>query len=127
MEETKLISSEPSGLSFRHYKAGIQSSNIAEFDAIMRNIPHSFGFAPKLWKQMTDVEILKKAGVFNVAKMRMILLINADLNMNNKQLGRNMIQHAKHLKVLPRKQYGSRKHLRAIIAALNKHLTMDLR
>jgi hypothetical protein len=92
----------------------------------MQDIPYSFGFAPELWKQMTDVEILKKAGVFNGAKMRTILLMNPELNMNNKQLGRDMMRHAKHLKVLPRKQYGSRKHICAIIVALNKHLTMDL-
>jgi hypothetical protein len=89
----------------------------------MHDISYSSGFAPELCKQMTVLEILKKAGVFNVAKMPTILLMNAELNMKNKQLRRDMMRHAEHLKALPREQYGGRKNLGAIIAALNHRFT----
>ncbi len=37
---------------------------------------------------MTDVEILKKAGGYDIEKMRTIMLMNSEFNMNNKKLGR---------------------------------------
>jgi hypothetical protein len=57
-------------------------------DAMMRNIPYVKGFALKLWKNITNVEILKKeADVYDIDRMRTILLMNSELNMNNKKLG----------------------------------------
>ena len=52
--------------------------------------------------------------------------MNSEFNINNKKLGRNMMQHAEHHKLVAPKQYGGRKHHQSIIAALNKQLTMDL-
>ena len=75
---------------------------------------------------MTDVEILKKAGVYDVEKMHTILLMNAKFNMNNKKLGCDMMHHAKKHSALAREQYGSRRNHQCILAALNKRLTMDL-
>ena len=54
----------PSVFTFGHYKAGIQDKDIALFDAAMRSLPYEHGFAPDLWKEIVDVEILKKAGVY---------------------------------------------------------------
>jgi hypothetical protein len=74
---------------------------------------------------MTDVAILKKAGVYDVEKMRTILLMNAEFNMNNKKLGREFIVNAELHGEIAREQYGSRRHHQCILAALNKRLTMD--
>ena len=52
--------------------------------------------------------------------------MNSEFNINNKKLGREMMQHAENNNVLPPEQYGGRKQHRAVIAALNKRLTMDL-
>lgn len=49
----------------------------------------------------------------------------ADFNMNNKKLGRDVMAMAEACGVLPDDQYGSQKWYRAIMAALNKRLTMD--
>jgi hypothetical protein len=41
-----------------------------------------------------DFQILKKIGVFDVAKMQTIQLMDADFNTNNKHDGRMMMKHA---------------------------------
>ena len=92
----------------------------------MRNIPYAKGFAPTLWKNITDVEILKKAEVYDINLMRTIQLMNAELNINNKKLGRDLMMRGEKLKLIAREQYGSRKKHQSITAALNKRLTMDL-
>jgi hypothetical protein len=38
-----------------------------------------------------DVEILKKEGVHDIAKMRTITLMNAEFQMNNKKIGREVM------------------------------------
>jgi hypothetical protein len=75
---------------------------------------------------MTDVELLKKAKVYDVTKMQTILLMNAELNINNKKMAQEMMIQAEALKLVSREQYGSQKWQRAIVAALNNRLTMDL-
>lgn len=63
------ISAEPSNLSFSHYKAAINNEVIVETDAMFRSLPFQFGFSPKEWEIITDVQILKKAGIYHVEKM----------------------------------------------------------
>jgi hypothetical protein len=119
-------SAEPEGLSFSHYKAAAQHPEVNHFDSIMRDLPYRYGFSPTRWRNITDVEILKKAGVYDIDKMRTITLMDAAFNMNNKKLGRDVLAHAEKLGNLAREQYGSRKFHRSGIAATNKVLTMDL-
>jgi hypothetical protein len=125
-KQKEMTSSEPSGLTFSHYKAASEDRSLATFDTALRSIPYQYGFAPAQWKQMTDVELLKKANVYDVTKMRTILLMNSEFNINNKKLARDVMKQIEALNLVPREQYGSRKHLQAIYAALNKRLTMDL-
>jgi hypothetical protein len=56
---------------------------------------------------MTDMAILKKAGVYDAKKMRTILLMNAEFNMNNKKLGLEMMVNAELHGKIAREQYGS--------------------
>jgi hypothetical protein len=75
---------------------------------------------------MTDVAILKKDGVYDVERMRTILLMNAEFNiMNNKKLGRELMVNAELHGEIALEQYGSRRHHQCILAALNKRLTVD--
>jgi hypothetical protein len=99
--------SEPTGLHFGHYKAAIQDKELCAFDAAMRSIPYHFGFSLTPWQRITDFQILKKAGVWDVAKTRTIQLMPSDFNINNKKLGRDMMIRAEANKTLPCKQYGS--------------------
>ena len=125
-KKTKEKSAEPSGPSMVEVKVASQDPILAEIDTFMRNIPYTKGFAPRSWQLITDVEILKKAGVYDVEKMRTIQLMHAVFNMNNKKLGRDMMKSAESCNILAREQSGSRKNHQSITAALNKRLTMDL-
>ena len=78
------------------------------------------GFAPSLWCKATDVEILKKANVFIIQKMRTICLLNAEFNANNQWIGKMMMQMAEDQMLLAIEQYGSRKNHNSTTAALNK-------
>jgi hypothetical protein len=107
-------------------KAASQDKILAEIDTFMRNLPYVKGFAPMSWKLITDVEILKKTGVYDVEKMRTIQLMHSVFNMNIKKLGQDMMRSAEDCNILAREQFGSRKKHQSITAALNKRLTMDL-
>ena len=120
------IASDPSGLSFSHFKAGIEDNIIAQYDATIRSLPYQYGFVPDMWKTMTDVAILKKAGVYDIGKMRTIVLMNSEYNMNNKKLGKEVMSNAEKNKTVAPEQYGSRKNKKSIEALLNKRLTCDI-
>lgn len=87
MEKTKEhISSEPSGPHFGHFKAAVEDDYITEIDALIRTLPLKYGFTPKIWNMIVDVQILKKPGVFNIDKLRSIQLMHTEFNMNNKKM-----------------------------------------
>jgi hypothetical protein len=125
-KRTKEKSAETSGPSMAEVKAASQDVVLAAIDTHMRSLPYTKGFSPQSWQLITDVEILKKAGVYDVEKMRTIQLMHAVFNMNNKKLGRDMMRSAEASNILAREQFGSRKHHQSITAALNKRLTMDI-
>ena len=58
-----------SGISFSHYIAGTHNQSLTAFDATIRSLPYEFGFSPQPWQTISDVEILKKAGVYDIEKM----------------------------------------------------------
>jgi hypothetical protein len=101
-------------------KAASQDVILAAIDTHMRNLPYTKGFSPQSWQLITDAEILKKAGVYDVKKMRTIQLMHVVFNMNNKKLGCDMMRLAEACNILAREQFGSRKHHQSITAALNK-------
>ena len=122
----KLASAEPSGLTMDHYAVGGEDDLLNDIDTLLRQLPYQFGFSPEAWQTITDVEILKKAGIYDVELMRTIQLMHAEFNMNNKKLGWDMMSFAESCQALSAEQFGSRKHHQAILAALNKRLTNDL-
>jgi hypothetical protein len=109
-KQKERTAAEPSGLHFGHYKSAIQDKDLCAFDAAMRSIPYHFGFSPLPWQRITDFQILKKTGVWDVAKTRTIQLMSSDFNINNKKLGWDMMINAEAYKTIPREQYGSRHH-----------------
>ena len=118
--------SESTGLSFSHFKAGIDDEDLCQFDYQLREIPFRVGFSPASWKSITDFQIYKKPGVFDVEEMRTITLYSADFNMNNKWLGQQIMNQAEKHNLLAVEQYGSRKHHRSAHVALNQRLFTDL-
>jgi hypothetical protein len=122
-EKTASVSS---GLAFSDHKAASYDDEMSEIDRLMQEIPYTQGFSPALYQIITDYEILKKSGVYDVEKMRTIQLFIAQFNMNNKKSGRDVMTRAKELGAIPKEQAGSRKHHCSVLSALNKVLTMDL-
>jgi hypothetical protein len=61
----------------------------------------------------------------HVKEMCTILLMNAEFNMNNKKLGRDMKVNAELHGEIAREQYGSHRHHQCILPPLNKRLVMD--
>jgi ribonuclease HI len=118
--------SEPSRLGFHHFKAGAVDDKIAEWDAMARSLPRERQFSPEAWQVITDFQILKKIGVFDVAKMRTIQLMDADFNANNKHDGRMMMKHAEARQTLSPFNMGSRKYFTSSLEAAAKVWTCDL-
>jgi len=92
----------------------------------LHTVPFEMGFAPTPWEPMTDFELLKKLGVFDVELMRTIERMAAQYNMNNKRLGRITMRPAEKYNLLPKEQYGSRKRHRSITCLLNKVLICNI-
>jgi len=122
-EET---SSSAPGIHFGHYIAGTFNPEILIINATMANIPLHTGFAYERWKKGMNVMIEKTTGDFNVEKLRIILLFEADFNANNKWIGCTVMFQAERSHLLANKQYGSHKHKLAIHQCLNKNLFYNL-
>jgi hypothetical protein len=125
-KQKEQISAEPHGLTFSHYKVVSQDPVICDFDTLLPTLPYEHGFSPTLWQDIVDVEILKKAGVYDIKKMRTITLMNAEFQMNNKKMGRDVMYCAEEAEALAPEQNGSRRWHRVVYTTLNKRLTNDL-
>ncbi len=119
-------SSSASGIHFGHYIAGTFNPEILLINATLADIPLRTGFSYDRWKKGLNIMIEKAAGDFNVEKLRIILLFEADFNANNKWLGRAIMYQAEKKNQLAEEQYGSRKFKSAIAQCLNKNLLYDL-
>jgi hypothetical protein len=122
----RLASAEPSGLTMDHYAVGGVDESLNGIDTLLRQLPYRICFSPEAWQTITDVEILKKAGIFDVELMCTIQLMHAEFNMNIKKLGRDMMSFAESGRALTAEQFNRHKNHQAILAALNKRLTNDL-
>ena len=118
--------SERSELSFVHYIVGAFSPPIAEVDASLRSAAYELGFVPDAFSTMTDFQILKTEGVYDVEKMRTIKLMVALFNENNKKLGRDMMYHAEQAGMIATEQHGSRKHRSSNHLGAEVELTFDI-
>ena len=58
--------------------------------------------------------------------MRTVQLFSAAFNMNNKKIGKEVIQRAEELNLIPKNQSGSRKGRRSVLTALNDFLVIDI-
>ena len=88
--------------------AATYHEGLAQLDRLMRLIPYKVGFSPEYAKIIEDFQILKKSGVWDVEGMRIIQMMVAAFNMNNKRMGREGLQIAELYGLLPNEQAGSR-------------------
>ena len=91
-------SSSPSGLHVGHWKCASADENLNWLNTSMANIPFLSGYSPRRWQNGINVMLEKKKGNFRVDKLRTILLFEADFNLNNKYIGRNMMSTAEKAK-----------------------------
>jgi hypothetical protein len=113
----------PSGLTFGMFKANCQDPELAAMDAALRNIAYQTGHIYPRWLGGIDCQLLKRSKDKRVEKMRTILCLEADCNMNNKKFGRELMWTAEANGTLTRDNYGGRKGLRAVETSLNQYLT----
>ncbi len=95
-------------------------------NSTMADIPLRTGFSYDRWQKGLNIMIEKTIGDFNVEKLRIILLFEADFNANNKWIGRAIMFQAEDTRILAEEQFGSRKFKSAIHQCLNKQLFYDL-
>ncbi len=112
-------------LHFGHFKAACQRDINIMTHYIMAEIPFRTGYSPDRWRTTTNVMILKKAGLYDVQKLRTIVLYDAAFNHNNKFFGRSMMKHATDNGLISPEQY-SRPGRKAIDHALNRRLLFDI-
>jgi hypothetical protein len=122
-----------SGHGVHHYKACAKGSedglaNIqSAIHAAMTTVPLATGFCPERWKKAIDVMLEKIPGVVRSNKLRIIQLLEADLNQVLRiAFARNIAKLAKNTKgIISDNQYG-RAHATCMTPVLNKLLTVQL-
>ena len=114
-----------SGLHFGMFKAQAKDPETAAFNASIRSVAYQTGHVPPRWLTGVDFQLLKRSNDYRVEKLRNILLLEADQNMNYKQLGKDAIWHAQRTGVITEENYGQKGH-RALEVSTNQRLTADL-
>jgi hypothetical protein len=113
--------SDGSTLSFEHYKTACLDNDLNEVDALLRNLPLLFGFVPPSWLSITDVEILKKLGIYDIEQMRAVQLFAAEFNITNKMIGKRVLAHAEVCNEVVDEQHSSRKITKHVYWYLTKY------
>ena len=117
--------SEPHGLHNGHYTAASYSTLLNSCDAVCRNFPLQTGLVAKEHCYIMNFAIEKKPGVFLAKLMRTIQMMDAELQANNKLVGKEAMKSAEAHRLIPKGQCGSRKRHQAIDLALSKTLVWD--
>jgi len=91
----------------------------------MADIPLNTGYSLERWRKGLNIMLEKSPGNFNVEKLRIILLFEADFNANNKWLGWAVMINAETFNLLAPEQNGSCKQKSAVSQCLNKLLFYD--
>jgi hypothetical protein len=122
-----------SGRGVHHYKACAEGSYDGlveiqvEVHATMMKVPFDAGFCPERWKQAVDVMLEKLPGIPRSDKLRIIQLLEADLNQVLRiAFSRNITRLAKdHEGIILEHKYG-RAHKTGMTPVLNKLLTIKI-
>jgi hypothetical protein len=122
-----------SGRGYHHYKACAKGSSDglsnaqAEIHAALMSTPLLTGYCPERWKHVIDVMLEKIPGVVRSNKLRIIQLLEADLNQVLRiSFTRNITRLAKtHEGVISKHQYW-RSHKTCISPVLNKLIMIQL-
>ena len=115
--------SSPSQIHMGHYKAAALAPELLEIILLIINIPFKFGFVPKRWRNSVHLMLKKDPTHPHPSKMRIIQLLEADLNMYLKIIiGRRLSANAEKEKLLENDLHGGRKNHSAIDAVATQML-----
>jgi Reverse transcriptase (RNA-dependent DNA polymerase). len=114
------------GIQVAHIKSLTPNSIAADVVSKLALIPLLVGYSPKTWRNGIDSMIPKKVADLRPSKLRLILLLDARFNHNNKLIGKKMMEYGEQNGILAPEQFGSRKNLSAIDHATNKRLVLDI-
>jgi hypothetical protein len=123
-------SSSPSGRHVGHYLACIDLKDElsvlrAAVHAAMMSIPLAEGFCPERWRQAINIMVEKIPGVPRINKLRIIQLLEADLNqVLRSAFARNIIKLAQETPGIISKHQCGRSHQTCLTPVLNKLLTV---
>jgi hypothetical protein len=121
------------GRGVHHYKACAEGSDDGladiqvEVHAAMMTVPLDAGFCPERWKQAVDVVLEKVPGIPRSDKLRIIQLLEADLNQVLRiAFAINITRFAKdHEGIISEHQYGGA-HKTCMTPVLNKLLSIQI-
>jgi hypothetical protein len=120
-------SSSLSGRNYSIYKAMLPDNYFTGKVVELINKGVTYGFILKRWRKVLQVMLCKKPGNYNIDKLRVIQLIEADLNMYYRLVwGKRLVHHARKLGFIPPEQFGSVPGRQAASALLLKVLSFDL-
>ena len=107
------------------WKALAEQDDFAEFLCVMMSLPFMYGFANPRWSNEVDVMLEKKAGIQKIHLLRIIGLLEADLNTALKYFfAKKMMTNAETIGISD-EQWGSRKNRSSIDAAMLKLLMFE--
>eukprot|EP00957_Ditylum_brightwellii_P133603 10186508-Ditylum_brightwellii.AAC.1 len=73
-------SSSPSGRYYRHYQAALVSDTISQVHATMMSLPFLVGFTPHQWQTAIDVMLEKDIDSPKITRLRIIVIVEGDMN-----------------------------------------------
>jgi hypothetical protein len=114
-----------SDLHFGMYKAHLKRPLLTALDTSMRSLAYQTGFCYKRWKKGVDVQLLKRSQDYQAEKLRTIILMEADFNMNNKLLGSDIMKIGERHRLFNPDNYGGRQGHQAAEVSLNSKLVCD--
>ena len=119
--------SSPSGIHIGHYKMAAEIPMISKCLAKMISIPFQYCFAPKRWQRSIHFMLEKVQGTPRIDKLRIIQLIEADLNaMLKVKIGRQLMKMAEANGILGEEMHGGRKGRTTTDALITQRLVYDI-
>jgi hypothetical protein len=125
-------SSSPSGRHVGHYRGCIDLKDelsvlLASVNAAMMSIPLAEGFCPERWRDAIEIMLEEFPGVPRINKLRIIQLLEADLNqVLRSAFARNISKLSQETPgIISEHQYG-RSHQMYLTPILNKLLAVQL-
>jgi hypothetical protein len=97
------------GIQVAHLKCLDPETTAADVMSKLALVPLITGYSPDTWRVGIDSMIPKKVADLRPEKLRLILLMDARFNHNNKLIGKKMMAYGEKHHLLAPEQYGSRK------------------